>query len=98
MLLPTTDNSNQSKLNQNCTLIITQNALNKISKETIITNFIKTINSSYKKNTTKTKIFYVKLEDDIIEKEIVNKEYTEYETKKKSYEQNKTMDEFSKME
>jgi hypothetical protein len=57
-----------------------------INQQDIIDNFVKTIYGSYKKNTTKTKVYFVKLEDDITKKESPNPEYEQYEIKKKMVE------------
>jgi len=74
------------------TLMIIPKTQNKINSQQIITNFIKTIYESYKKNTTKTKIFFVKLEDDIKTTNTPNPEYEDYENKKKLIEQTKQTD------
>jgi hypothetical protein len=68
---------------------ITNKTTSSHSPKQIATNFIKLIYSSYTKNTTKTKIHYIKLIDDIIKSEIPNPEYERYETKKKYLESSK---------
>ncbi len=90
--------SDDSNRNANCTFMVTQTTNDIIPKNIIITNFIKTIIGSYKKTSKKIKIFSIKLEQDITEKEIINNEHTEYENKKKLLEAKKDPDEFSKME
>lgn len=65
------------------------NKSTQITSKQIATNFIKLIYSSYTKNTTKTKIHYIKLIDDIIKTVIPNPEYERYETKKKYLETSK---------
>ncbi len=89
------DDSNR---NAKCTFMITQTTKDITHKKYIYNNFIKTIMGSYKKTSKKIKIFSIKLEQDITEKEIINNEYTEYENKKKLLEARKDPDEFSKME
>jgi DNA replication protein DnaC len=55
----------------------------------VTTNVIKTIYNSYTKSSTKTKIHYVKLVDEVKSSEIPNPEYEKYESKKKYLEQQK---------
>jgi ATP-dependent 26S proteasome regulatory subunit len=57
-----------------------------IDTQHAITEFITTVQNSYKKNTTKTKISSVILAEDKKTSEIPNPEYDEYETKKKMLE------------
>jgi hypothetical protein len=62
---------------------------NQYDNQHAISEFIKTINNSYKKNTTKTKIHFIKLIEDIKKNDTPNPEYEEYEIKKKLLEQMK---------
>lgn len=52
------------------------------NEQHVITDFIKIIYGSYNKNTTKTKINYLQLEDDITTTEKTNPEYDEWKQKK----------------
>lgn len=70
-------------------IIITPKLDQKIDPQTVISDFINMIYKSYKKNTTKTKIFSVKLENDVKTTESPNPAYEEYEDKKKILEQMK---------
>jgi SpoVK/Ycf46/Vps4 family AAA+-type ATPase len=56
----------------------------------IMNNFLKEVYGSYKRNSTKTKIFTLQLEDEITTKEEANPEYIEWEEKKKLLEEFKT--------
>jgi ATP-dependent 26S proteasome regulatory subunit len=62
---------------------------NQIDTQNTITEFVQTINSSYKKNSTKTKIHFIKLVEDITNNETTNPEYEEYIEKKKMVENSK---------
>jgi ATP-dependent 26S proteasome regulatory subunit len=64
----------------------------KINKQQVIADFIKTIHKSYTKNTTKTKIHYVKLIDDKKITETPNPEYEDYKNKKELLKEMKTQD------
>jgi AAA+ superfamily predicted ATPase len=74
------------------TFTITNNTNQPISPKQITSNFVKTIYGSYTKNSTKTKIHYIKLTEDVKTTEITNPEYEKYETKKRYLEQQKVAD------
>jgi SpoVK/Ycf46/Vps4 family AAA+-type ATPase len=87
--------SNINNPNKALKFIVSPN--NDIDTEQILTDLIKEIYNSYTKNTTKTKIYYIKLEDDVKTVEINNPEYEDYENKKKILEQLKPTDTSSNM-
>lgn len=83
------DDEKDSKKNQFPLEIILESSIDEqtIDKNAILENFVASVNSYHKKNTTKIKIFSLKLFEEITEKEEENPEYAEWAEKKKMLEE-----------
>ena len=65
--------------------------MKKIDKNDVLERFVSSVNSFHKKTTTAVKIFSLKLEEEIIEKEEENPEYTEWLEKKNMIKEGEVM-------
>jgi Cdc6-like AAA superfamily ATPase len=92
MCIPIDTTANKNASSCLISFIVHTKTPQKINTKHVITNFVSTINKSFTKNSTKTKIYYVKLVDDKQVTETPNPEYEDYENKKKLLEQIKPGD------
>lgn len=86
------NNSEKKKLIESLKVTVCSTAEKDFDTIPIMDNLLKEIYGSYKKSTTKTKIFTLHLEDEITTREEINPEYTEWEEKKKLIKQFKEPD------